>query len=116
MARKKVQLFFVMLLISVTLVYGGSQRSSTPGRYIALVIGNNNYRNGLRTLETPQKDADAVGTLLKTQYGFDITILKDGTRTQILEAIEQQKTRLKKEDHFLLLFECLVVLVFDSFF
>ena len=70
------------------------------GRYHALVIGNVAYRS-LPKLETAVNDAEAVGKLLRDVYGFSITLLKNATRTEIVEAFDDLRSRLTESDNLL---------------
>ena len=71
------------------------------GEYHALVIGNDNYRS-LPPLRTAVSDAKAVGDLLETSYGFNVTRLYDATRIQIFEALERLAATLDADDNLLL--------------
>ena len=53
------------------------------GRYHALVIGNNDYAD-LPRLETAVADAEAVAALLESKYGFQVRLLRNATRADIL--------------------------------
>jgi len=59
------------------------KEKAPDGKYFALVIGNNNYKY-LRKLSTAKKDAEQVGSVLKRRYGFDIKLLLDATRNDIV--------------------------------
>ncbi len=65
----------------------------TP-RYHALVIGINQYRqsgvNGWDKLTTARGDAEAIGDVLASTYGFEVTRLLDGqaTRSAIMAALD----------------------------
>jgi hypothetical protein len=72
------------------------------GRYEALVIGNNTYRNGLRPLKTAIADARAVAQALQSQYGFKVTLLVDATRAQILAALTKLRLSLTWDDNLLI--------------
>jgi hypothetical protein len=65
---------FLFVTLFATLVV--STWSQAGNRY-ALVIGNNNYKNGITTLSTPVNDANDVSASLKT-LGYE-TILKTNT-------------------------------------
>ncbi len=56
------------------------------GRYHALVIGNNDYQN-LPKLNTAVSDATATAKLLREKYGFDVKLLVDATRLDILRSL-----------------------------
>ncbi len=70
------------------------------GRFHALVIGNNKYQK-VRSLETAANDARAVADLLKTSYGFEVELLLDGTRQQILETLYKMRAKLSEKDNLL---------------
>ena len=70
------------------------------GNYHALVIGNNDYRN-LPDLKSAAKDAETVADLLKTKYGFEITLLIDATRKDVFLALNRYRKSLSKRDNFL---------------
>lgn len=71
------------------------------GRFYALVIGNQAYR-GMPPLTTAIRDAEAVGELLETQYGFDVTLLRDATRYDILSTLNQLRAELDENDSLLI--------------
>ncbi len=70
------------------------------GNYVALVIGNNNYRNGPK-LRTAVNDAKAVADVLKRRYGFETVVLIDADRYQILSALNKLRERLTSKDNLL---------------
>jgi len=69
--------------------------------YYALVIGNNDYRY-LRQLETAHSDAKAVANILRLHYGFEIKLLLDATRREMLSAMNYVRKKLKPADNFLI--------------
>ncbi len=71
------------------------------GNYHALVIGNNNYRHFTR-LKSAGGDAEEVAALLRKDYGYQTTILKDASRKQILDALSSLRRRLGKKDNLLI--------------
>jgi tetratricopeptide (TPR) repeat protein len=71
------------------------------GRYHALVIGNNAYRH-MDRLETAINDARAVGQVLRTGYGFDVRVLTDTTRADIVEVLDEYRARLREGDNLLI--------------
>ena len=69
----------------------GSQATTSPpqpGPYYALVIGIDNYQY-LRKLETAVNDADEVAETLRDRYGFEVKVLRDATRDDIFNALDQ---------------------------
>jgi uncharacterized caspase-like protein len=71
------------------------------GRYNALVIGNNNYRD-MPKLKTAVNDARAVAKLLSDDYGFDTKLLIDATRGDIFTALGRLRAKLKPDDNLLI--------------
>ncbi len=81
-------------------------RASIPtdvdfGAYHALVIGNNRYQS-LPALRTAVNDARAMSRLLKRSYGFEVTLLIDVTRADILTALADLRGRLTEDDNLLI--------------
>ena len=83
-------------------------RTSNPavanGNYYALVIGINDYPEPLHKLKTAVNDANAVGKLLQSRYGFQVQYLfdQDATRFKILSALSQFRQKLKEDDNLLI--------------
>ena len=71
------------------------------GNYHALIIANNNYQK-VPKLDTPDVDARAVEKVLKNKYGFKTQLLLDGTRYQILSALNKLRASLTKDDNLLI--------------
>jgi hypothetical protein len=78
-----------------------SQLLRQLGTYHALVIGNNNYKMMPR-LETAIDDARVVASLLQRDYGFNVTLLIDATRYDILSALNRLRETLTQENHLLI--------------
>jgi len=77
------------------------QSMQKPGKYYALIIGNNNYMH-ITKLETAQKDASDVEKILKSKYGFETKLLMNATRNDILDAINYFRKNLNENDNFLI--------------
>jgi len=71
------------------------------GRYHALIIGNNAYTN-LSPLKTAVNDATAIADLLRTTYGFTVTLLTNATREDIITALDQLRASLTEQDNLLI--------------
>jgi hypothetical protein len=71
------------------------------GRYQALVVGNNEYKN-LPKLQTAVSDAAAVAELLKLKYGFEVELILNATRNDILKAINRLRAELTEKDRLLI--------------
>jgi transposase len=70
------------------------------GRYHALVIGNRHYR-ALPETPTAATDARGIASLLESQYGFEVELLIDATRFDIMSALNRLRTELDENDHLL---------------
>lgn len=86
-----------------TQAQGGPYSRLDFGDYHALVIGNNNYRE-LPHLETAIGDAQAVGELLENQYGFEVQLLLDATRKDVLRALGGYRRDLWMRDNLLIFY------------
>lgn len=71
------------------------------GRYYALVIGNNNYQH-LPVLRTAINDANALSSILRSHYDYEVTTLLDATRAEILRALIQYRRTLRSDDNLLI--------------
>jgi len=71
------------------------------GDYYALVIGNNKYDH-LRNLRTAVNDARAVSTLLEDGYGFNVKLLENATRSDILNSITELRGKVGRKDNVLI--------------
>lgn len=61
----------------------------------ALVIGNGAYSPGIGPLSNPTFDADLVSDALK-KVGFQVTTVKDATRSNLLRVVEEYATSLNE--------------------
>ena len=71
------------------------------GRYHALVIGNDHYRH-LDNLQTARNDAKAIANVLKQNYGFEVTLLSNATRSDMFKALENYRRKTTKADNLLI--------------
>ena len=88
---------------------GEAARAPEPsidfGRYFALVIGNDNYKNPeVHDLATARADAREIGELLEKKYGFEVTQLLDATRYDILSALNKLRGELTEKDNLLVFY------------
>ena len=72
-----------------------------PANYHALVIGNSSYRF-MPGLKTPVSDARDVADVLSSHYGFDVKLLTDVTRDQIMAAMNEYARTLTDADRLLI--------------
>jgi hypothetical protein len=71
------------------------------GRFYALIIGNNDYKQ-LPTLKTSINDAKAVDEMLRTRYGYKTTLLVNASRHQIMTAFNDLRKVLTEKDNLLI--------------
>ncbi len=76
-------------------------QSPAGGRYFALVIGNQAYRN-FAPLRSPLADAHAMASVLGRDYGFTVRTLHDATRYEMLSALSQLRREATQNDHVLI--------------
>jgi hypothetical protein len=73
------------------------------GPYHALVIGNGDYRS-LPAIGSAPGDARRLADLLRDRYGFEVRLLLDATRYQILEALNRLREDLTEKDNLVLFY------------
>lgn len=78
-----------------------AQPSIDFGRYFALVIGNDGYHH-LPRLKTARNDARALADLLRARYGFQVELLLDADRDQLVAAINSYRATLQDGDNLLI--------------
>lgn len=81
------------------------EQPAALGSYRAVVIGNNDYKDPKRAwlpLKTAVNDAVEVANLLTKQYGFtEVNLVKNGSRRQILNALNDLLNTVKPADSVL---------------
>ena len=70
------------------------------GKYYALVIGINDYES-LPKLNTAVDDARNVAATLKDLYGYEVTLLENPTRTDIIDALDGYRELLTEDSNLL---------------
>jgi uncharacterized caspase-like protein len=73
------------------------------GTYHALVIGNNNYRY-IQKLKTAVNDARSMAQVLQEIYGFNVKLLTEATRSQILDSLNAYRRNLSTNDNLLIFY------------
>lgn len=71
-----------------------------PGRFYALVVGTAQY-DSLPDLHTPLADARAVAGVLRDRYRFDVQVLENPTRYEIVSALNRYRTVVTPDDNLL---------------
>jgi len=73
-------------------------RTSSLGRFHALVIGNARYAN-LPPVPSAERDAQSMAALLRDDYGFNVTTLLNATNAQILGKLYALSQTLGENDN-----------------
>lgn len=82
---------------------GSLPRDVKLGRYFAVVIGNNSYRDpAYPALKSAANDANAVAAMLKSRYGYQTRLVLNGGRLEMLTALNEVREQLKPEDNLLI--------------
>jgi len=71
------------------------------GARFALVIGNNRY-SSLPSLNTAVSDAQGIERILKSYFGYQTELIVDGTRDQIVGALNRYRKNLNADASFIL--------------
>jgi hypothetical protein len=72
------------------------------GTYHALVIGNNTYTKGWPSLQTAVADAQRMADVLRNHYGFQVKLLTNVNRYDMLSALNTLRQNLKESDNLLI--------------
>jgi Caspase domain/Sel1 repeat len=70
------------------------------GKYYALIVGNDSY-SAYPGLKSAGGDAKAIAGVLKSRYGYDVHLLTNANRFEILSALNDMREQLKGEDNLL---------------
>jgi hypothetical protein len=92
----------LMLLFFILLAAMSAAAAEQPvlpdfGRYYALVIGNQSYRQ-LDEVKTARADAKEAARLLEEQYGFEVELLLDADRDRMLWTLSQLPKRIPRQE------------------
>jgi hypothetical protein len=83
------------------LVISNPKNNLNFGNYYALVVGINNYKF-LPKLKTAINDANTVASVLEQNYGFEIKLLIDAKRSDLLLSLGKFRNILTKQDNLLI--------------
>jgi hypothetical protein len=84
-----------------------AQQAAQPGRRHALVIGVQDYQQGYKKLTHTVGDARAFADVLRTAGRFPsdaVTFIENGTRTEILAALNSLRARVGDDDTVVIFF------------
>jgi len=79
----------------------GADTALDFGSYHALVIGNNDYEY-VAKLNTAVNDARSVAGILQNYYGFNVKLILNGTRQNILVSLDGLRAKLTQNDNLLI--------------
>ncbi|MGH8041128.1 MAG: caspase family protein, partial [Rudaea sp.] len=68
------------------------------GKYYALVIGNDSYA-AFPALSSAAEDAKAIAGVLQSRYGYDVRLLTNANRFEILSALNDMREALTDHDN-----------------
>lgn len=77
---------------------------ATIRRRLAVLVGNNDYKQPIPQLETPIADVVKIAEVLKERFGFEPLVLKNVGKDQIIEALNQVAAEAQPEDSVLLFY------------
>jgi hypothetical protein len=84
-----------------TTVVNASIPNLDYGDYYALVIGNNNYQD-LTNLRSAVNDAKVVSAVLEVDYGFNVKLLENASRKDILRSLKHLRQTVSAKDNVLI--------------
>ena len=91
-----------------TVIVNNNTNVLQTGKYYALIIGNNSYQdNAISSLNEPINDATKLYNVLTTQYTFEpqnVTLLKNATYVQMIEAFDNLSNTLTENDNLLVFY------------
>jgi TPR repeat protein len=70
------------------------------GNQYALLISNSNYDN-LDDLKSPQKDARVLSEILKLNYGYNVELISNASRREIIKSFNELRGKLEPEDNLI---------------
>jgi uncharacterized caspase-like protein len=73
-------------------------------RRLAVLIGNNDYRYPIPELETPIADIGKIGEILQSRFGYELLLIKNAGKTQIIEALNKIAAEATQDDSVLLFY------------
>jgi hypothetical protein len=86
---------------SATSVAEASIPNLDYGDYYALVIGNNEYQD-LTNLRSAVNDAKVISTVLEVDYGFNVKLLENASRKDILRSLKHLRQSVGAKDNVLI--------------
>jgi len=73
-------------------------------RHFALLIGNNAYGMPIPALSTPIHDVEQIGQLLTGRFGFQVRVVRDAGKADIVRALNAIAAEARPEDSVLIMY------------
>jgi hypothetical protein len=73
-------------------------------RKLAVLIGNNDYQSPIPKLETAVNDVTAIGAQLRDQMGYEVTLVRDAGRKEIVAALNDLIRSAEPDDSVLVMY------------
>jgi hypothetical protein len=70
-------------------------------KYYALLIANSDYDNW-DNLNSPNKDINVISSILKNDYNYNVEVLKNANRSEILDKIFEYSNKVTDKDNLLI--------------
>ena len=83
---------------------GGSGTAAEAGRRRAVLVGENRHIEPIPRLETPVGDVAAMAKVLRETFGFEVTVLENASKAEIVTALNQLALGTAVEDSALVVY------------
>ena len=77
---------------------------AVPARKIAVLFGNNAYLAPIPALETPIADVQDIGRLLRERFGYEVRVVPNARKTDVVSALNQVGTETRPGDSVLVFY------------
>ena len=71
---------------------------------VAVLVGNNAYPDPIPPLLTPIADIERVGEILRTRFDYDVTIVRNATKSAVARALNRLAASVQPEDSVLVFY------------
>lgn len=73
-------------------------------RKVAVLFGNNGYLTPIPPLETPISDVQDIGRILQERFGYDVRIVRDARKADVVSALNQLGAEIGPDDSVLMFY------------
>lgn len=81
-----------------------SAPAPTLPRKVAVLFGNNAYAKPIPALETPISDVQDIGRILHERFGYEVRIVQDAKKADVVSALNQIGSETKSGDSVLVVY------------